>query len=461
MELTDSAFLEVLIYVLFAAIWLGPFLVSALRGKVRLIHPNCCVPVPVVYLTSIALYSRMQGEIMLNDSSAYSWDSWFLAAPMLFMTIMGIFYHAGVYLSGLSPLTTSRDSVSRIVQLRSLRRIPTPGIVMLVSVVGGLLILARLMGLRESETGQGIWMFNALARGFLFLPLFLVRESGLWGAVFAVLAFLMGLSFVSKAALVFYALVFLLFYQQRILKVSKSSVLVVLGISLIPLCVSLYRMSHGGSNEGSALAILMGNEPIEAATWDDAGQTLRKREYAFEAFAIVFQHYGDGNPLRLGKETVTELSHIIPYYLWPDKPTERDQTAFEFLPFEVSQCGGHLPGMTMYFLTPILLDWGFGGCAVFMVSFGLFLGYAYKRSWDTSLSRGENWPMKVDSVLPFVSHFFIRRHKRLYYYCDSGRMQSCDGHSPLTRVFESPRWHRSQRGPTVTKINNLRYEGVI
>ncbi len=397
-------------YALFAATWLGPFFLSALRRRVRLIHPNSCIPVPIVYLASVTLSFRVQGDFMLMTSRLYSADEWFLAGPMIFMSLMALCYHAGVWLSGLSPLCSERDSASNILKLPSFRRIPLFGTVFCVIIMYCLVVLVREMVWHWTEpgsTGQGDWMFQVFTRCFMFLWLFVAPLSSLWGTVFLAISFIMCLFYTSKVAFAYISLALLLFYQEKIVRYFKAGVaLAVAGVLLIPITGSIYRRAAEGGYGVSGFQVVMSDEPLEKREWADVLDVILHREYTFESFAIVFEH-SLVYPLRTGKETLVELSYFIPYFLWPEKPILRDYLPRQFLPFEISGWGNDCPGVTMYFLTPFLLDWGIGGSAIFMVILGSFFGYTYKVARDKSSKLGESWPMILYFPLPFMTHPFI------------------------------------------------------
>ncbi len=404
---TEFTFIDVGAFAIFAAVWLGPLCLTLLRHKVRLIHPNFCIPVPVVYLTCVALNARLQGVPMLQTSRLYSSDEWFLAGPMVFMSFMGMCYHLGVRLSGLPTVCVDRDSVAHIISLPSFRNTPIFGIVLSVGIAFCLSIVARLISAAGSETGQGIWIFHTFSRCFLFLPLFVLPVSNLWGTMFVITSFAEALLFPSKATFANISFILMLFFQERLLGVSRTlTALVVSGILLTPVAVALYRQTYADAPGTTGVDIILRHEDIRTKDWSDAADTLRHREYAFEAFAIVFQHYLD-SPLRLGTETLVELSYFIPFFLWPEKPLLQAHFAEQFLPFELAAYGGNVPGITMYFLTPYLLDWGLFGCAIFVVGVGLFWGYAYKTARNLSLATGESWPIVLYLPLPFITHPFL------------------------------------------------------
>ena len=391
---------------LFAAAWLGPFIISALRRKVRLIHPNCCIPIPIVWLTFMPFFFRLQGDVMLPTSRLYSLDEWYLAGPMIFMCFMAVCYHAGVWLGGLSPFCASSDATLKIISLPSFRYTSVFGIVFATGIALCLSISARAYVLVWSGIPEGTWIFQTFSRCYLFLPLFVLPTSSMWGIIFVMIVFGEALLFPSKVIFFYISFIMLLFFQEHLLRFSKGlTALVVAGIILTPVAVGLYRQSYAGDTTG--VNLLLSGESIETADWNDTLETLRLREYAFESFAIVFQRYLTGNELRYGKETAIELSQFVPHFLWPDKPAFYNHFAEQFLPFELSAFGGDCPGITTYFLTVFLLDWGFTGCAMFMIGLGLLYGYIYRRARDKSLKTGESWPIILYMPLAFMGHPFI------------------------------------------------------
>ena len=198
----------------------------------------------------------------------------------------------------------------------------------------------------------------------------------------------------SKAAFLYVPISFVVFYDHRALTLSKSlAAILVACILATPLAVAMYGSSTRTLEEV--------REAREIGSWDMAIEHISHREYAFEAFACVYQWRREGEPYHLGAMLRRDLLNLVPAVFWPDKPESAGRFDFpeQYLPDDYH---ARLTHYARHLLTPFFLDFGIVGCCLATLLVGLLWGTCYRVALTASLKRGRVWPLLM--YLPLVVH---------------------------------------------------------
>ena len=315
-------YIDATAWIVNALIWLGPLLYNAASRRFRLAHPISLLPIVVVYLSTVPMGYRIAGETMLRSSERASLDPWFLAAPTFVLAASGLCYHLGVLLAGVPLKLREQDAVFPYAGFPADKN--TSALSMFVS---ALVVLAVVVFLRQfaapsiiEDSGHGGHLFNALLFSSYLLPLMVLPQNPIVGGILLLLLFPIGFLIRSKASFLFMVVGILIFYETKILKISKvTTVLLALAIALTPLAVARY--SAWGTYEEAPLEI-----SFDSDEWAESIDAWFHREYAFESFALVYDlESGGAQPLGIGSRITDELLQIIPSYVWPDKPIKIDE----------------------------------------------------------------------------------------------------------------------------------------
>lgn len=393
--------LDLVAFLMLVLGWLGPVIYNALRRRFLLLHPISALPIAIVYYCTVALFFRFTGDPKLKTALLYSGDEWFLAGPMMFLSLMGPLYHVGVRCAGLGMRLRKSDAVDAFFQLKTRRNAWPPGMFLCATLVLGIAAALQYYVGMSDEQG-GFWAFTFYTSIYV-LPLIILQQHRMLGSVFLLLALPSSLLRHSKAAFGAFAVVLGIFFQQKIFSVSRVVTVAIISVILMtPISVYLYAT---WGKEPLNVQNLMSSEHFSTQEWQNTLDTIIHREYAFESFAIVFQRRLTGEPLQLGTNFWAELTQMIPHILWPDKPVLRNEFPTEYLSEDWNP--RIVTSYTKYFLTPIFLDFDFPGCCIFVFILGLVLGYTYRKAKMLTLKRQECWPMILYVALVMHIPLFV------------------------------------------------------
>jgi hypothetical protein len=391
--------LDVFAFLLCASVWLGPLLYNLSKGHCRLLHPIGYFPLIMTYMLVPPLWYRWDGTPMLKTAASMALDPWFLAEPMMLLALAGVFYHLGVRASGTRLALGPADRVDACVHLPVICRVPTAGIVISSAAAMGLAVAAILLRSRM-EVPKGFFWVNVAFSSINVIPLLVFQQHRLTGLLF-VLAAMPTLLFLSgsKAAFLYVPISFLVFYDRKILDLSKTLTVVLVGCVLAtPIAVAMYGSSTRTLDEV--------REARQIASWDMAIEHIGHREYAFEAFACVYQWRREGEPYHLGAMLSRELLDVVPAAFWPDKPEGVSMYDFpeSYLPNDYD---GRPVHYARHLMTPFFLDFGVVGVCLATLLAGLVYGSAYRIARNASLRRGDACWLLVYFPLMFNAKYFV------------------------------------------------------
>ncbi len=390
------AHLEIAAFVLSAFIWLMPMFLAFKMRKIRLLHPSFVVPGIMIYLAAVPLlYSLINGQRMLKTASL-SFNTDFLFEPYLTLSLAGIFYHLGVKFSGISLIPEKQDQADYFAQLKTIRN--APGIaVFLGSVILLLLSTASILFIKSyGHIAKGFFWMLCLYRSFYALPILVLNQNRSFGVIFLLLTLPVTLFTTSKSAFMYLSISLFLFYQDRLLKVSKIGAVVAISCLLLtPVAVARYTKTAVGVDQGA----------IGASAWNTAIDRISHREYAFEAFACV-NNTQEKEPLHWGAKTLQEFTHMIPSVLWPGKPVIVLDFPSTYLFADVRQTDEWV-GYTGHIFSPLYLDFGIAGVCIGTMFIGLIYGSFYKWGRLKSIERGEAWPLILYHSFAVQTHWIL------------------------------------------------------
>ena len=379
--------IDVIAWLVCAAAWLGPFAWNAAAGRMRLLHPNAIFPIIIVYMCIPPLHYRFYGETILRTSETWSNGTWFLAVPMLWLALFGVFYHLGVRAAGLPSRLGADDATDVLLPLEVLQGVSPRRLFSSALVVLGLMVLASLAMPRE-HYAKGFYFMHLFFMGFQVLPVLVLAQDRRLGQIFLLLAAPSGLLLRSKAAFLYLAIALVLFFQQGLFRISKFASACVVGLVLLtPFAVARYATV-------TAYADDIADPYAERwVGWDEALDRIETREYAFESFVCVYNWRLQGGELTWGRTLLGELTQMVPSALWPDKPFKFFDFPSKYLPADLRSYETHF---ARHVATLFFLDFGIPGCLLGFGCLGFFNGWCYRTALQVSLQRRESWPMVLN-----------------------------------------------------------------
>ncbi len=398
--------LDIISFLLCAGIWLGPFFNNLRCGRCRLLHPIGFLPLMMVYMTLPPLMYRLTGDPILLTSKMGAGNNWFLAEPLLVLGLGGVFYHLGVRLGGTSLTLGPRDNVQVCLGFKSVRDIDSFSLFISGCAVLALAFLMRLAMPLENFSKGYYWM-HLFFKSFYILPLLIFgqdRRLGLW---FLLLILPGTLLIRSKATFLYIAITFIVFYQGKILRLSKALTAIILfSILLTPVAVKLYHMdtAYSGNYQKDMEQALNNERSGFEDSWFESILTISRREYAFESFANVYQKRQQGEACHWGDKTLKAIILNIPSFIWPEKPFDFDDFPSEYLPLDYHGYNTHY---AQYALTPFFLDWDIPGLCLGTLFFGFIFGYGYHLALKNMLRRQEIWPLIIYSTLVINAKYIV------------------------------------------------------
>ncbi len=392
-------YLDVLGFLLCAGVWLGPFLYNLSKGRWRLLHPIGFFPFIMAYMLVPPLWYRWDDTPMLKTAASMGLDPWFLAEPMVLLAFAGLFYHLGVRASGTRLVLGPRDSVDACVRLPVIRSVPTAGIAVS-SALAFLLVVAAILLKYGTEVSEGFFWATIAFSSVNVIPLLVFQQHRFTGLLF-VLAAMPTLLFLSgsKAAFLYVPISFVVFYDHRILDLSKTLTVVLVGCVLAtPLAVAMY-----GSETRTLEDV---REARQIGSWDMAIEHISHRENAFEAFACVYQWRREGEPYHLGVMLWRDLLDMVPAVFWPGKPEGVSLYDFPecYLPNDYD---GRPMHYARHLMTPFFLDFGAVGCCLATLLVGLMYGCAYRAARNASIERRDVCWLLIYLPLVFNAKYFV------------------------------------------------------
>jgi hypothetical protein len=373
--------------------WLGPFAWNAAHGRVRLIHPIGLFPIIIVHMMITPLHFRLSGQTMLRTSALWADNPWYLAGPMLWMALFGLFYHLGVRLAGVSLVLSDRDKVDAVAGLPLDRRTPPAQLALAALISLGFMVAASVVMPREHHA-KGYFFMHVFFTGYQILPVLVLASDRKLGQVFLLIAAPVALLMRSKAAFLYMAINLVLFFQGRLLRLSRFATLFVIGLVLLtPLAVARYATVAAYRED------MVDPRGAKWVGWDDTMAALESREYAFEAFVCVWNWRRQGHPWTYGSTLLGEGSQMVPTAFWPDKPFKFHDFPSTYLPRDYRGLEIHY---ARHLATIFFLDFDIPGCCIGFLATGLLFGACYGKALRVSLRRKESWPMVL--YLAWVVH---------------------------------------------------------
>lgn len=396
--MTEFKSIDVVLFLFCATVWLTPFLGNGVRGRWRLLHPISFFPLMMVYMMIPPLCFRWAGDPILETSQRWCADPWFLAAPMLVLALAGIFYHIGIRLSKVSLVLQAADDGGWFLGFPVLRNISTVGIV-----APSVLVVLSSFSLRllkpDTEYNMGFYWVDLLFLSFQVIPVIVFHQNRWAGVAFVlgIVPFLLGLG--SKAAFLYVPIAFFIFYDQHIFRLSMmlTTVLVVM-VAMTPVAVVLY---------GEGIYQIDFSEfraRKKEMNWDAAIEKISHREYAFEAFACVYQWRRAGDPLCYGSRLLGELIQNIPTVIYQNKQPGYFDFVETYLPDDAR---GYTTHYARHILTSFLIDFDVPGCCVGMGLIGFVFGSCYRIATNASLRLRQVWPLLLYSALVIVAKSYV------------------------------------------------------
>lgn len=394
--------LDLLAFSLCIAVWLGPLLYNLGRGHLRLLHPIGFLPIMVMLKLISPLIYRLSGEPILQTSLSWSNDLWFLAEPMLVLAASGIFYHLGVRLGGTSLVLGPEDRVETFLNFKVRENIPDG---MLFCIVCSVLILAVLAHRFTplEDYSKGYYWLRLFFRSFIVLPILVSQHNRKLGSLFFVMCAPAALLMHSKVSFLYFLIAFVVFYQQKLLQISKSTVVALLFLILLtPTTVEVYRSWEPETPIAQVPEV--GTKETGKQSWSDTLDTIMRREYAFEAFAVVYHRRSDGEPWHWGNKTMQEFMLCIPHFFWPDKPLSYSFFPAEYLPNDYYALDIIY---TPHTLTNFFLDFDVFGACLGMLLLGGIFGFSYRTALRATLRRQEIWPLVIFLNFQLFAQYFV------------------------------------------------------
>jgi hypothetical protein len=185
-----------------------------------------------------------------------------------------------------------------------------------------------------------------------------------------------------------------LFFQGRLLRLSRFATLFVIGLVLLtPLAVARYATVAAYRED------MVDPRGAKWVGWDDTMAALESREYAFEAFVCVWNWRRQGHPWTYGSTLLGEGSQMVPTAFWPGKPFKFHDFPSTYLPRDYRGLEIHY---ARHLATIFFLDFDIPGCCIGFLATGLLFGACYGKALRVSLRRRESWPMVL--YLAWVVH---------------------------------------------------------
>ena len=376
--------IDLIAFLTCALTWLGPFAWNAWHKRVRLFHPNGFFCIIMVYMTMTPLHFRSTGETMLKTSELWADDPWFLAGPMFWLAIFGLFYHAGVVLAGVPLRLGVRDNVDTVGVLPVSRKIPSAKFTIAATIVLGMMVVASMVMPREHHA-KGYFFMHVFFTGYQILPVMMLAQEKKAGQFFLLIAAPVALLMRSKAAFLYMAINLVLYFQGRLFRLSKFATAFVIGLILMtPLAVARYATMQAYKED------VVDTSVGGWVSWDHVIRSLESREYAFEAFVCVWNWRREGRPSTGGATLLGEVTQMIPTALWPGKPFKFHEFPATYLPRDYRGWEIHY---ARHLATVFYLDFGIPGCALGFLATGYLFGFCYGKALRVSIERRESWPM--------------------------------------------------------------------
>jgi hypothetical protein len=378
-------------------VWLGPLIYNSLRGRFSLLHPIGFIPILMVYMLVPPLIYRWQGETLLLTSTTWASDPWFLATPMLILALAGIFYHLGVRLARTSLVLTEYDDVTAYASLKTVQGVSGFTLFVIAGLFLGVTFTGRLF-MPLSDYSRGYYWILLLFLSNMCLPLVVFQQNRKLGTLFFLLIIPSALIVRSKAAFLYFVIVFVVFYHKKILQLSKTvSIFLLVLVLLTPTAVALYDQKEGLSTSFSL-------SNLDDVSWSDAIGIISHREYAFESFACVYQERQEGEPFQWGAETLKQLSQAIPVFLWPGKPLGFYDFPQKYLPLDPMEYEWFY---APFGLTPFYLDFDLPGALLATLFLGFIIGFGYRVGLTATLRRREAWPLILYLCVVINGKWFV------------------------------------------------------
>lgn len=394
--------IDIFIFFLCATVWLGPLLYNLLvMKKYRLLHPNGIFPLFMVYMVIPALKYRITGETIRTTSGIWADDPWFLTAPMLLLALAGIYYHLGVKLSGIPITMGPQDNLKNYLDYKTIQGISGRVLFFVTCAIFALTLalkLAEPTGMRESV---GFYWMHIVFRSIYILPLLVFQQNMQYGLLLLILVIPFTMLIRSKAIFIYIVIIFLIFYQGKLFRLSKLlNILLILLMLMTPFAVTLYKINFAANINISELM------DINMPNFLESLALIEHREYAFESFACVYQiQKREEDNLHWGFKNLTDILENIPKVLYPDKPVAIDNPfPMEYLFMDYKGYDIHY---ARYVLSPFLLDFGILGICLGGIVLGVLWGASYRYAIDATNRKKELWPLMLYMCLVINAKWMV------------------------------------------------------
>lgn len=395
-------YLEVLAWALNAGIWGGPFLAALRRRRVNLLHPSGFLSLYVIFVEGVALTEHWFGWSMRPGGHGlriqirqYQDEFWFYLIPLGILALVGVAFHAGVFLATRRLTPGPHD---RFYLDSGFRTVGAGG--------GPLFLWAALLSIPICllpfilfGEDSGFFWTVPLFYAANFLPLTVSLQDRRLGFALLLLGVpLLGLRG-SKGDFIYYLLPWILYYQGHLLRVRGRFRLrrLLLVAAVLPLVIA-----------GTAEVAKQRGEWAED-TDSVTGTVVSKvitREYSFETFALLVHAIPFRGNLGEGSWIWREVTELVPGSLLTEEKTRASQeVARRFLPDEYAV----LPdaGFYSFFAFPFYHDFGVVGT----VLTGALIGFAIASFYRWALARAWSlralWPVLLYLPVVVYTQMFV------------------------------------------------------
>lgn len=190
----------------------------------------------------------------------------------------------------------------------------------------------------------------------------------------------------SKAGLLIFFLLFMLWHNYRHRRISLMAFVVlafVLFIFVFPwinVNRSIYKSGYrtmGSSYKSTANSVELTYRNLRSLTLDEyfsnAFNMVASRQQAMDSFAAIISQTPRPNPYMLGYDFITIPCNLIPSFIWPGKPRPKDGENFDFKYWQLSSRGN--AGAT--FIGDLYMNFGLPGVIIGMFLTGIFIRVIY------------------------------------------------------------------------------------
>jgi hypothetical protein len=386
--------IEILLFILSFAIWLGPLSLAVWRRTVTLIHPSVYFPVFLMFTVSVAMTEHWFGWSLRSVTPGLRFETrlyqdlpFFYILPLLILTLSGLAFHYGVYKGSGHAVAGEIDRIHLTARFPAVKasKIPLLWSMFLLSV-----FCITPFALLGQDRGY-FWTLGPLY-AFSLLPVLVMSQ---WRTAGYLLWF-MGLPAMllldSKGNFIYHVLPIVLFYQGSLFYKGKrfkplNLMFLIIFLAIVALGTKYLTIRRGEYVED--LPVIF---------------NIVVREYGFEVFAVLVQKISWFGQFYKESWLGLELTELIPSVLLPwTKIRAGVQVANVFLPTDYVYMME--AGFNRFFVFAAYHDLGWLGAVgySFMVGwlFGKLYCFALKRTYREKVL----WPLVAWLPVPLFAQY--------------------------------------------------------